>query len=102
MFSPVARLLKALRMILTNVLLRDIQRGDLQVMPGKTFKDYIMQYQTSAHDNTIHAFAERFGLDETLLRQMPGLGLTGHNLNEFDRFDKLKQSADKTKAKAFF
>lgn len=85
-----------------NVLLRDIQRGDLQVEPGKTFKDYIAQYQSQARDSAVREFAQRFGLDEALLRRLLSLGLCERNLDEFGRFDQLKQSANKARAKAFF
>lgn len=49
----------------------------------------------------IHSFAVVFGLDEKLLKSMIQLNLTEANINEFGRFDKLKQSVNKDNAKAF-
>ena len=43
-----------------------------------------------------------FGLDEDKLRNMMGLNLNEATINEFGRFDELKKSVDKSKAKAFF
>lgn len=55
-----------------------------------------------AKDDQIHRFATIFGLDEDKLRNMMGLNLNEATINEFGRFDELKKSVDKTKAKAFF
>jgi type I restriction enzyme R subunit len=41
-------------------------------------------------------------LDESKLRNLLNSGVTEVNLNEYGRFDELKDSADKTKAKKFF
>lgn len=42
------------------------------------------------------------GLNESLLREMLALHLTEDNLNEFGRFDQLKECADKAQAKDYF
>ena len=49
----------------------------------------------------IHHFATAFGMDEEKLRDMMSLGLTEANINEFGRFDELRKSVDKEKAKKF-
>lgn len=43
--------------------------------------------------------AEIFGLDEERLRSMMSLKLSESNINGFGRFDELKRSVDKSKAK---
>jgi hypothetical protein len=50
----------------------------------------------------IHRFADTFGMDEPRLRDMMDLKLTEANLNEYGRFDNLKDTIDKAKARAFF
>ena len=50
----------------------------------------------------IHSLGVVFGLDENLLKSMVQLNLTEANIDEFGRFDKLKQSVNKDNAKAFF
>lgn len=85
-----------------NIFLHDIERGDVIAEDGKTLRDYITEYQFSAKDDQIHRFATIFGLDEDKLRNMMGLNLNEASINEFGRFDELKKSVDKSKAKAFF
>ena len=85
-----------------NIFLHDIERGDVIAEDGKTLRDYITEYQFRAKDDQIHRFATIFGLDEDKLRNMMGLNLNEATINEFGRFDELKKSVDKTKAKAFF
>lgn len=84
-----------------EIFLRDVQRGDVIVEDGKTLRDYITEYQYRAKNDQIHSFAVAFGLDEDLLRRMMELNLTEANIDEFGRFDKLKQSVNKTTAKVF-
>lgn len=85
-----------------NIFLHDIQRGDVLVEEGKCLRDYITEYQYNTKDDQIRNFAVLFGLDEEKLRNMMGLRLTDANLNEFGRFDELKKTVDKTKAKVYF
>lgn len=42
------------------------------------------------------------GVDEDKLQKLMSLGLTDSNINAFGRFDALKATADKQKAKAYF
>ena len=85
-----------------NIFLHDIERGDVIAEDGKTLRDYITEYQFRAKDDQIHRFSTIFGLDEDKLRNMMGLNLNEASINEFGRFDELKKSVDKSKAKAFF
>ena len=86
-----------------NIFLHDIQSGDVQPEEGMTFRDYITLYVTRAKDDQIHRLAvHALGLDEVMLREMMALHVTEDNINEFGRFDALKATIDKTKAKAYF
>lgn len=85
-----------------NIFLHDVQRGDVFVEEGKTFRDYITEYQYKAKNDQIHRFAEAIGIDEAKLRDMMDLKLTKNNINEFGRLDELKSTIDKSKAKAYF
>lgn len=84
-----------------EIFLHDVQRGEVIVEDGKTLRDYITEYHHRAENDQIHSFAAAFGLDEELLRGMMNLGLSEANIDEFGRFDKLKQSVNKETAKAF-
>lgn len=85
-----------------NIFLHDIERGDVVAEEGKTLRDYITEYQYRAKDDQIHRFSIALGLDEDKLRNMMNLGLVETNLNEFGRFDELKKTVDKEKAKEYF
>ena len=78
-----------------EIFLHDVQRGEVVVEDGKTLRDYITEYQYKAKNDQIHSFAVAFGLDEDLLKNMMQLNLTEANIDEFGRFDKLKQSLSK-------
>lgn len=86
-----------------NIFLHDIQSGDVAVVPGKTFKEYVLEYVSKAKDDQIHRVAEyALGLDEQLLRNLMKQHVTEDNINEFGRFDALKATVDKNKAKIYF
>lgn len=85
-----------------NIFIKDVQMGNVEPEEGKTMKDYIAEYMRRAKDDQIFRFAEQFGLDDTLLREMMSLHLNEENINEFGRFDKLKASANMDKVKEHF
>lgn len=85
-----------------NIFLNDVYRGDVSVNPENTLRDYITQYQTNAKNTEIHKFATLLGLDEDKLRYMMNSKITESNINEYGRFDELKGTIDKDKAKQYF
>ncbi len=87
---------------IANLILHDIQNGEIEVDSTLTLRDYINDYQVQIHYDRIKRLSDVFGLDEELLRQMMSMKLTETTLNEFGRFDSLKNSIDKQKAKSYF
>jgi type I restriction enzyme R subunit len=85
-----------------NVFIHDVQSGNIAIDRNRTFRDYITEYQFTAKDAEIHAIAELFGLDEAKLRAMMNTGITEANINDYGRFDDLKSTVDRIKAKAYF
>ena len=86
-----------------NIFLHDIQSGDVQVVPGKTFKEYVIEYVSRAKNDQIHRLSKFIlGVDEEMLRNLMSQHITEDNINEFGRFDALKATVDKTRAKAYF
>ncbi|WP_297101631.1 type I restriction endonuclease subunit R [uncultured Draconibacterium sp.] len=85
-----------------NLFLHDVQNGNAILENGKTFRDYVSEYQFNAKNDQIHKMAEVFGLDETKLRNLMNAGVSANNINEFARFDALIESVNKEKAKAYF
>ncbi len=87
---------------IANIFLHDVQRGDVKLQEGKSFRDYITEYQFKAKEDEIHAILTSFGLDETKLRQLINAHLNESNIDEFGRFGQLLNSVDKVKAKQYF
>lgn len=85
-----------------NIFLHDIQRGEALISDGKSLRDYINEYLLKAKDDQIHRVAVALGIDETKLRNIMALKLNSANINEFGRYDELKKTVDKVKAKEYF
>ncbi|CAG0983452.1 Type-1 restriction enzyme R protein [Methanosarcinales archaeon] len=86
----------------SNILLHDVQSGNTTLESGKTFKEYITEYQFKAKNAEIYRISQLLGLDETKLRNIMNSGITESNINEYGRFDELKNTVDKNKAKEYF
>lgn len=85
-----------------NIFLNDVQRGDVKPEEGKTFKQYISEYQSSAKQSQVTKLVNLLGLDETKLSALMKTGVSDININEFGRFDALKATVDNAKAKVYF
>ncbi len=84
-----------------NIFLHDIQRGDVNIDKEKTLRDYITEYQSRAKKDQIHRMTDLIGIDEEKLQRMMELTITTATINEFGRYDDLKATIDKSKAKAY-
>ncbi len=85
-----------------NIFLHDVENGQAQMQSGKTFRDYITEYQANFKQNQISNLVEIFDIDEPLLTMILNAKITEKNIDEFGRFTKLKDSVDKTKAQYYF
>ena len=85
-----------------ELFLHDVERGDATLEEGMTLRDYITSYACKAKNAQVQRVVEALGIDGDLLTAMVALDLTESNINEFGRFDNLKDSVDKDRAKAFF
>ena len=85
-----------------ELFLHDVERGDATLKEGMTLRDYITSYAHNAKNAQTQRVIEALGIDGDLLTTMVALDLTESNINEFGRFDDLKDSVDKARAKAFF
>lgn len=85
-----------------NIFLHNIQCGDVIPEEGKLLRDYIIEYISKAKEDQIHHLSSALGLDEYQLRGMMSLHVTEANINEFGRFDALKATVDKKKAREYF
>ncbi len=87
---------------IANIFLHDVQRGDVKLIEGKTFRDYITEYQFKAKEDEIYEIVSSFGLDEPMLRKILSAYVTENNIDEFGRFGELLNSVDNAKAKQYF
>lgn len=85
-----------------ELFLHDVERGDVVLEEGKTLRDYITSYARLAKNQQVARVVEALGVDEDLLTSMMALDLSEANINEYGRFDDLKDSLDKQRAKSFF
>ncbi len=82
-----------------NIFIHDVQSGNASIKSGKTFREYITEYQFNAKNAEIHQIQQALGLDEVKLRNMMN---SGGNIDDYGRFAALKNTVDKTKAKEYF
>ena len=82
-------------------LLIDIQAGNLIIEAGKTLQDYITHAQAEKEDQALQEMIDALGLDGKQLKVLMTGNVIAANLNDYGRFDALKASVDKIKAKAY-
>jgi len=87
---------------LAEIFLHDIQRGDVKIDPSRTFREYLTDYQVAVENKEVAAIVKLLGINAKLLRALMRTNITEANLNEYGRFDDLKATIDKKKAKAYF
>jgi type I restriction enzyme R subunit len=85
-----------------NLFIRDVQSGIANLESGKTFRDYITEYEFNAKNDQIKKISTLLGLDESKLRSLMSSGLTEANINEYGRFGELKNTVDINRAKKYF
>ncbi|WP_339656792.1 HsdR family type I site-specific deoxyribonuclease [Flavobacterium frigidarium] len=85
-----------------NIFMHDVQNGIIYIDNGKSFRDYITQYQYIAKNDQIKKISLSLGLDEEKLRSLMNSNLNETNINQYGRFDELKNSVNKAKAKIYF
>lgn len=85
-----------------NIFIHDVQSGIINIENGKSFREYITEYQYNAKNDQIKKVVTSFGLDEEKLRNLMDSNLNETNINQYGRYYELKDSIDKTKAKNYF
>lgn len=78
------------------------QRGELVIVDGKTLMDYINDFQKQGKNTQIDALISAIGVDEGKLRDLLMRHVTEDNINEYGRFDALKNTANLDKARDYF
>lgn len=79
-----------------------MQSGDVHLQEGKTFRDYITEYQNKSKHEQVERVVHYLGCSETLLLDLMESHVTEKNINDYGRFDRLKDTVVKEEAKAYF
>ncbi len=85
-----------------KIFLNDFENGNVQLVSGKKFRDYVVEYQTNAMNDRIHQISTSLGVNEEQLRSLVNANVTKENINEYNRFSNLLDTVDMEKAKMFF
>ncbi|WP_175996520.1 type I restriction endonuclease subunit R [Burkholderia stabilis] len=85
-----------------EIFLHDIQRGDVQIDPDRTFRDYLVDYKARAKNKDFEAVVATLGIDPVKLTALMEAHVTEVNLNEYGRFDDLRGTVNAQRAKAYF
>lgn len=86
---------------IAEIFLRDIHRGDVKIDASRSFRDYLVEYQVRAQNRNVMELVQALGVDVGKLNALMAAKATEANLNEYGRFDDLKATIDKQKAKAY-
>lgn len=81
-------------------ILEEIKKGTLDIAEGKTFMQYIQEYQERNIRSNIHTFAENFGINEDELLEL--YVATGSREIDSLRLEKLEKTADVDRLKAYY
>ena len=84
-----------------ELLLHDIQSGNLVIESSKTFRDCITEYQARAKNREVDALADVLDVDKSMLLALMNTNVNQNNLNEYGRFDDLTDTVDFEKAKVY-
>ncbi|MGI6626745.1 MAG: type I restriction endonuclease subunit R, EcoR124 family [Bacillota bacterium] len=85
-----------------NIFIHDVQSGNAEIEDGKPFRDYITEYQFRAKNEQIRQLANALGIDIPKLENLMNYGTTEANINEYGRFDDLKETVVREKAEEYF
>ncbi len=85
-----------------NIFIHDVQSGAAEIEEGKYFRDYITDYQFRAKNKQIRQLVTAIGVDVSKLENLMNIGVSEANINEYGRFDDLKNTVDRIKARSYF
>lgn len=85
-----------------NILIHDIDSGNIVLDSNKSFMDYIYEYINKEKSDEIRDFCMLLGYDEPLLRGFMSQVVTEIDIDDFGRFEKISKTIDMEKAKKYF
>ena len=85
-----------------ELFLHDVQTGDVELEDGKPFRSYIVDYMNTEKKNEVHRLHECLGVDENLVMDLLDRHVTKDTINQYGRFDELRDSVVLENAEAYF
>ena len=79
-----------------------VESGQANLVPGKTFRDYITDYMKADEHARINRVVRRLGCYYALLKELLDRHATPSNIDDRGTFTELKKSVNKSKAEKFF
>jgi len=86
---------------IAEIFLHDIQRGDVNIDPTRTFRDYLTDYQAKAKNKEVETIVKHLGIDSEKLVALMNTNTSEASLNEYGRFDDLKATIDRKKSRIY-
>lgn len=83
-------------------LIHDIQGGDIQLDPGKTFADYMNERRAAENDHRIAELVSALGVDRERLVELMRIASRGGDVEGHGRYAELCETVDYAAAAAFF
>ncbi len=80
-----------------NIIINDIQRGDLIIKENDTLTDLINQYRTTTIEREINKFCSKWLIPEDKFRDFYSQYTISEDINKYGNLDKLINCIDKTK-----
>ena len=80
-----------------NIIINDIQRGDLIIKENDTLTDLINQYRTTTIEREINKFCSKWLIPEDKFRDSYSQYTISEDINKYGSLDKLINCIDKTK-----
>ena len=87
---------------MANIFLNDVQSGDVSLQEGKTLSDYIAMYGANIKNNQVQSLHDYFGCEQKLVLDLLSANVSAENINEYGRFDALKNTVVKEQAQSYF
>ncbi|MCD6436570.1 MAG: HsdR family type I site-specific deoxyribonuclease [Clostridiales bacterium] len=85
-----------------NIFIHDVQSGNIEIEEGKSFREYITEYQYRAKNEQVIQLVDALGIYAPKLESLISTSVAESNINEYGRFDDLKKTVNRDKAKTYF
>ena len=82
------------RQEIADMIINDLENGDLKIVDDWDFNQYINAYSISELDKQLDALVNFTGVDKEKVKDLLNLRLTDKNLNEYGRYDALKNTVN--------